>query len=32
MAGRWSVELGEPSWSALDCASVEALIGEEVEG
>ena len=30
-AGRWRVELGEPSWSALDRASVETLIGEAVE-
>ena len=30
-AGRWSVELGEPSWSALDRASVEALVGSRVD-
>jgi hypothetical protein len=30
-AGRWSVELGEPSWSALDRASVETLIGSPVD-
>jgi hypothetical protein len=26
-AGRWSVEMGEPSWSALDRSTMEALIG-----
>jgi hypothetical protein len=30
-AGRWSVELGEPSWPALDRASVEALVGARVD-
>jgi hypothetical protein len=29
-AGEWRKEIGEPSWKALDRASVEALIGEEV--
>ena len=31
-AGQWAKEIGEPSWSAMDRASVEALIGEQVEG
>jgi hypothetical protein len=31
-AGQWAKEIGEPSWSALDRARVEALIGEGVEG
>jgi len=30
-AGKWRVELGEPSWSALDRATVEALVGQEVD-
>jgi hypothetical protein len=29
-AGEWRKEIGEPSWSALDRASVETLIGEEL--
>ena len=29
-AGEWRKEIGEPSWSALDRASVEALVGETV--
>jgi hypothetical protein len=29
-AGQWAKEIGEPSWSAVDRASVESLIGEEV--
>lgn len=29
-AGQWCKEIGEPSWSALDRATVEALVGEEV--
>jgi hypothetical protein len=28
-AGEWRKEIGEPSWSALDRPTVEALIGEE---
>lgn len=28
--GEWRKEIGEPSWSALDRAAVEALVGEEV--
>jgi hypothetical protein len=31
-AGQWAKEIGEPSWSAVDRASIESLIGEEVEG
>lgn len=27
-AGVWRIELGEPSWKALDRASVEVLVGE----
>jgi hypothetical protein len=27
-AGHWSKEIEEPSWKALDRASVEALIGQ----
>jgi hypothetical protein len=30
-AGEWRVELGEPSWSALDRATVEALVGEALD-
>ncbi len=30
-AGEWRVELGEPSWSPLDRATVEALVGHRVE-
>ena len=30
-AGRWTMELGEPSWLPLDRASVERLIGARVE-
>ncbi len=29
-AGEWRVELGSPSWKALDRASVEALVGQRV--
>ena len=30
-AGEWRIELGEPSWQALDRATVEALIGGPLE-
>lgn len=30
-AGVWRVELGEPSWKALDRATVEALVGRRVD-
>jgi hypothetical protein len=30
-AGEWRVELGSPSWKALDRATVEALIGGPLE-
>ena len=29
-AGEWRKEIGEPSWSALDRATVEALVGSPV--
>lgn len=29
-AGEWRVELGSPSWKALDRASVEALVGQRM--
>jgi hypothetical protein len=30
-AGEWRKEIGEPSWSALDRATVETLIGESLD-
>jgi hypothetical protein len=29
-AGEWRKEIGQPSWSALDRATVEALVGQAV--
>jgi hypothetical protein len=30
-AGQWAKEIGRPSWSPLDRASVEALVGARVD-